>query len=318
MLNPAVMQFMSKLILCGHECQPEQFKKHALGHLKELIPFDAALWTSGSITNRRIHNYYLEGLPHSLMESWEKIKYQDRLIPAVAANPGMTIDIVDLYTAEERRDSEVYQRHSKQFGIEAVICTALPDPEVGLFEAISLYRRQAKPGFSEKERLTKQSLFPLISQVWHHNQIQQLKQICGGQPGGSAAICDSYGWLRHVESRFVGLLRGHFPGWMPPELPKPLRSWLANSEPETFRAGELLITRKNQDDLILLQVQTRGALADLTPREEQIAQSYGLGLTYREISQELGLAPSTVRRHLESVYRKLGISTKVELTRILG
>ena len=52
---------------------------------------------------------------------------------------------------------------------------------------------------------------------------------------------------------------------------------------------------------------------DLSPRELQIAQSYAGGATYQEIADTLCIAPSTVRTHLATIYRKLEVSSKQEL-----
>lgn len=52
---------------------------------------------------------------------------------------------------------------------------------------------------------------------------------------------------------------------------------------------------------------------DLSPREQQIAQSYAGGATYQEIADDLCIAPSTVRTHLATIYRKLEVSSKQEL-----
>lgn len=52
---------------------------------------------------------------------------------------------------------------------------------------------------------------------------------------------------------------------------------------------------------------------DLSTRELQIALSYAGGATYQRISDDLGIAPSTVRTHLATIYRKLEVSSKLEL-----
>jgi len=52
---------------------------------------------------------------------------------------------------------------------------------------------------------------------------------------------------------------------------------------------------------------------DLSPREQQIAERYAVGCSYQEIAAELNIAPSTVRTHLAAIYRKLEVSSKLEL-----
>ena len=51
----------------------------------------------------------------------------------------------------------------------------------------------------------------------------------------------------------------------------------------------------------------------LSARERQIAEAYATGQSYREIAERLFIAPATVRTHLSTIYRKLGVSSKIEL-----
>jgi DNA-binding CsgD family transcriptional regulator/GAF domain-containing protein len=56
----------------------------------------------------------------------------------------------------------------------------------------------------------------------------------------------------------------------------------------------------------------------LSPREIEIASAYAQGDTYQAISARLGIAPSTVRTHLATIYRKLEVSSKLDLHARLG
>ncbi|WP_227445367.1 LuxR C-terminal-related transcriptional regulator [Cognatishimia sp. F0-27] len=56
----------------------------------------------------------------------------------------------------------------------------------------------------------------------------------------------------------------------------------------------------------------------MTTRELEIARSYASGSSYQEISAALCIAPSTVRTHLATIYRKLEVSSKVELANRLN
>ncbi len=51
----------------------------------------------------------------------------------------------------------------------------------------------------------------------------------------------------------------------------------------------------------------------LSCREIEIASAYARGDTYQVIAARLGIAPSTVRTHLSAIYRKLEVSSKLEL-----
>ncbi len=52
--------------------------------------------------------------------------------------------------------------------------------------------------------------------------------------------------------------------------------------------------------------------SSLTPRETEILQIIGKGLTNREAAEVLGLSRATVRTHLEHIYGKLEVTNRVE------
>jgi DNA-binding CsgD family transcriptional regulator len=51
----------------------------------------------------------------------------------------------------------------------------------------------------------------------------------------------------------------------------------------------------------------------LTGREQQIAALVGEGISNRDIAQQLGISKRTVDAHLEHIFGKLGISSRVQL-----
>jgi TolB-like protein len=69
---------------------------------------------------------------------------------------------------------------------------------------------------------------------------------------------------------------------------------------------------------MLERAATPPTLTALSERERVVAEKYAVGLTYREIGEALVIAPSTVRTHLSTIYRKLGVTTKVGLAKRLG
>lgn len=56
----------------------------------------------------------------------------------------------------------------------------------------------------------------------------------------------------------------------------------------------------------------------LSQRELEIARAYATGQTYHQIARHFHIAPSTVRTHLATIYRKLGVSSKIELHAVLS
>lgn len=56
---------------------------------------------------------------------------------------------------------------------------------------------------------------------------------------------------------------------------------------------------------------------DLTPREIQILEPLSSGKTYTEIATALFISPKTVRTHIENIYRKLSVRSKVEASNLV-
>jgi DNA-binding CsgD family transcriptional regulator len=61
-----------------------------------------------------------------------------------------------------------------------------------------------------------------------------------------------------------------------------------------------------------------GALDELTPQEREIALLVTAGATNREVAAQLFLSVRTVEYHLHKIYTKLGVSSRVALTRALS
>jgi DNA-binding NarL/FixJ family response regulator/tetratricopeptide (TPR) repeat protein len=61
-----------------------------------------------------------------------------------------------------------------------------------------------------------------------------------------------------------------------------------------------------------------GPLAPLTAREREIAELVAAGRTNREVAEQLVLSARTIEAHLRNVYGKLGVRSRVELTRAVG
>ncbi len=59
------------------------------------------------------------------------------------------------------------------------------------------------------------------------------------------------------------------------------------------------------------------AASALSKRELVVARYYADGWTYLEIAEKLGRSPSTVRNHIASIFQKLGVSSKVQLYKLL-
>ncbi|MDD9939873.1 MAG: response regulator transcription factor [Myxococcales bacterium] len=92
-----------------------------------------------------------------------------------------------------------------------------------------------------------------------------------------------------------------------------LRSWAVSlrnlADRLDSRAGS------DNDDIGGGQVRDDAIWDALSAREREVAQGFVSGLSVRAIATKLGISENTVRNHLKSTYRKLDVSSQVELMR---
>ncbi len=56
------------------------------------------------------------------------------------------------------------------------------------------------------------------------------------------------------------------------------------------------------------------ALRPLTARQTEILRLVASGLRHADISKDLGISKETIKRHMQDIYEKLGMSNAVEVT----
>jgi DNA-binding CsgD family transcriptional regulator/GAF domain-containing protein len=107
------------------------------------------------------------------------------------------------------------------------------------------------------------------------------------------------GFSRHVDVAFVGGGRGRLHAYS---------SWL-------LRGGTALVSVLELDRE--RPASAAGPLLTLTPREREDATLVVDGLSDREIGERLYLSRHTVSQYVKRIYRRLGVDSRVALTRLL-
>ena len=148
----------------------------------------------------------------------------------------------------------------------------------------------------------------------------------GAEP--SLLIADRGGRIRFVQGAGRRLLASYFGSADPERLPRLVREW-AN---DPAASGELVVD--GAEGQLVVSVPSREAAGPivvllherpwerprsrrLTERELEVLHLVDEGRTNAEIAHILWVAPSTVRKHLENAYAKLGVSSRTEATALL-
>jgi DNA-binding NarL/FixJ family response regulator len=125
------------------------------------------------------------------------------------------------------------------------------------------------------------------------------------------------------EEEFMAAVRAGASGYLtqsldPKRLPHVVQGALRGEPavPRRFvsRLLDELRTRERRRSVVLAG---KGRIA-LTAREWEVAEMLLRSASTSEIAVELGVAPVTVRRHVGSVERKLGVSTRAEVVALLA
>ncbi|WP_348672862.1 helix-turn-helix transcriptional regulator [uncultured Abyssibacter sp.] len=131
------------------------------------------------------------------------------------------------------------------------------------------------------------------------------------------ATVDAEGHVLHANERFVTLLRRSQPDWDAQTLPMPI-----DQSPATLRHGMtwkgLFFYVEPGTPYIRLRARPDRRLPNLSPRELEVARLIASGMTFKEVSRRLDMAPSTASTHLYKVYDKLGINRRSALVEWLN
>ena len=148
----------------------------------------------------------------------------------------------------------------------------------------------------------------------------------GAEP--SLLVVGHAGRIGFIQSAGRRLLGSYFGDRMPGRLPKLIEDWATDAAaPDELVVdgveGQLVVSALSRDSggpTVALLHERPWELprsGRLTERELEVLALVDEGKTNAEIAHILWVAPSTVRKHLENAYAKLGVNSRTEATALL-
>ena len=142
-----------------------------------------------------------------------------------------------------------------------------------------------------------------------------IKILISKRPGLKIAVFTAY----EDQSRIVKLVKSGIKGY----LLKDISDDLLLAELQVIYLGGATLTEKVAqkifDEISITQTSkvenskhAEIPQVNLTKREIEIINLIALGLNYKQISQDLGTSPHTIRRHIENIYVKLESHSRVQ------
>jgi DNA-binding CsgD family transcriptional regulator len=309
-VDSAFDRFVSELYRSGLSVPPEAFRSWALHCLKALVPFDAALWGSGTVRNWRFHTVTLVGVSEEFPKALEETRPINPMISKLVSSLDTPVDMESCVPDRKFFTSEFYERAFKPFGISRILSTVHVEPRSGLVSLLSLYRHSRKASFTPAEKaLHKRATFHLFQAASHAYFLHLMRTfIEEREAGGSAAVVDRHGAFHEVQPQFLDLLEKHFPNQRLHMLPFP-----TPNAGETRTVNGLCVKVEPVGDLLCVLIWEAGPLDRLTSRERETVFAVTQGLSFKQAARKIGVAPSTVANHLYRIYRKLGVNSRSEL-----
>ena len=225
---------------------------------------------------------------------------------------------------------------------------SLVEPLAGRRVMLQLWRPDSAKPFDDADSQALHFLLPHLVEAQRENRLDQARH---GDPRQrsrrSLLLCDPQGQLQQVDEQGLALLRQEWPRWLGRSLPAPLNAALqaamaARADSGEGAAGEasagsvgqaadaeaptptpafygklvtVLMARSGAQ--VLLEIRRRTPADRLSSRQRDIARRYAAGLSGPQIAAQLGLSSSTVNNHLGMVFKRLGVSSKLQLSQTL-
>ncbi|WP_248749726.1 helix-turn-helix transcriptional regulator [Pseudomonas sp. MWU15-20650] len=289
----------------------EHFQHHALARISQLLAFDSAWWGRAAVIAGlpEEHSSYLYHLPPGYLADWQSIRHSDVTVARVHARPGQAVIIDMRDPANGAGLNGLGERH----GLGELLCVIHIDAQTGLNDHLTLYRKPTAPKFNEQDSLLLTHLMLHLVAAVSANQIRTLvamRETLTSPRNLALAVCDPRGVLQCAERGFIDLLLGEWPQWSGPTLPVPV-------DERGHDGKQIHLQVSKVGDQFLLAARINRALPQLSPRENDVAQGFGEGKTYKEVARDLGLSPNTVRHHIRAIYTKLGVKDKARIAHLM-
>lgn len=305
--------FIANLYRSSAFIQADQFREWALLQLREIIPFDAALWGSGSLKTTRFHTITLLGLSERYPKTLESTNEVNPVWDALTANLDQPIDSASLLPDKVFFKSPIYRKCFSKFQIERILSQLHSEPRSGLATLLSIYRfDRGKPFQPDEIARFARAVEHLVNAASHAYFTHMIMNSRPDSQHRPIAVCDREGFLHEVQPQFLDMVESHFPDWKGPQLPFALPP-----AGESFSVEGLCGRSEALDDLVCIQLWEESPLDLLTDRERQVVDGICMGMTFKEIAKQSDIAPSTVSNHLYRIYRKLGINNRSSLARLV-
>ena len=309
----AILELAQRLYRSAQHTSMAQFQALALETLGEHVRFLSALWFTGRVSEGQLQIHRLHS--HRLApQALESVLAQVRAHPQVLGAPTAVQDIEVAECAP--LGSGTLPPRERQ-GPPALLARAAAIERGG--EWLWLQRAPLDPPFDQADRLSLAMLMPHLAESRRVNRalcLQRASSEPSLAPAPHRAVTLPDGTVLHCGQRVNAAIETAWPRWGGWRLPAPLlMSALDARVVQLANRSERLITRRFSDALVL-SLAAVPVSERLTQREYQVMRLLATGRDYRYVARHCAVEPATVRTIMHRAYRKLGITSRVQLAQL--
>ena len=218
---------------------------------------------------------------------------------------------------ELRTYTGAFKRYLQRYDVAHALTYVMPHPAGAPTEIVSLWRAMPRQQPGMREQRTLGTLMPHVMRARSINR--RLIASRGRHAESLTLLVNRHGVIQTIGESARALLALEWPTWSGPFLPTPLWHVLCQSCNGHYGGRFLRIDAAVQDDLLVVHIERMTAgQALLTPAELRLGRLIAEGATYKDAARLLGVSPATVRNQLHSVYGKLGIAGRRQLSAALA
>jgi DNA-binding CsgD family transcriptional regulator len=311
----------------------DDFRAMLLASLPELVPTDYVSYNEVTLAEGPGVAIVAPELPDWAYAAWAKHGAQNPLIQRhLRTRDGRAYRMSDVVTRAELHRLDLYIELYQPFGLEFQIAFCLPAPMTHL---IGLALSRGTTNFTERDRAVLNLARPHLIQAYRNVELRgRASKVVDAVRSG---LDDAQQAMVLVESgrdvvfaseparRLLRAATGAAVSDGGP-LPPDLTTWMRNGTDVPLvlaGRGRPLAVRHlpgaaGEPDVLLLEPGMRAIGASvlrglgLTAREAEVLHLIVRGRSNHEIADDLSISPRTVHKHVEHVFAKLGVGSRIE------
>jgi DNA-binding NarL/FixJ family response regulator len=311
-LDPRMASDFSELLLrlyrVAQEAPLERFQDAALELLRPLLPFDSSMWGTATTGAQGIdiHTIHLHRSTPDMLVDYAQVKHMDAAAAAVLDRPMV---VRSFHTEAWAHGLPEMRDFLRRYGHENIFIAASNQPQHQFVHWISLFRADADAQARAEDIALLRDLAPHLMQALSVNRVSHLQRATAAErrlsPHG-AALADARGVLYHHDDLFGALAAAEWSRWNGRSLPPALMDAMQTA-PRRWLGHASVVQGRVEHGLLFLRARQRCKADGLAARECLVAQHVAAGQTYKQIAQQLGRSPATVRNQISRIYGKLEV-----------